>query len=87
MLRKNLLLISLIIISSLTLHAEDWPIYKGNIYFTGNNDEITVKNSNLKWLFQADNVVLNPINSDGRVYFLDLVKNVYCLDEERGRLL
>ncbi len=87
MLRKNLLLIPLIIISSLTLRAEDWPIYKGNIYFTGNNDEITVKNSNLKWLFQADNVVLNPITSDGRVYFLDLVKNVYCLDEERGRLI
>ncbi|HPJ35847.1 MAG TPA: PQQ-binding-like beta-propeller repeat protein [Spirochaetota bacterium] len=87
MLRKNLFFILFVIISGLALHAEDWPIYKGNIYFTGNNDEITVKNNNLKWLFQADNVVLNPIVSDGRVYFLDLKKQVYCLDEERGRLL
>lgn len=87
MLRKSLLVSAIILLSSLSTLADDWPIYKGNIYFTGNNDEITVKNSNLKWLYQADNVVLNPITSDGKVYFLDLVKNVYCLDEERGRLL
>jgi len=66
--------------------AEDWPIYKGNIYFTGNNDEITVKNNNLKWLYQATETVLNPIASDGMIFFIDLSKNVYCLDEESGRL-
>ncbi len=67
--------------------ASDWPIYKGNIYYTGNNDEITVKNNNLKWLYQADEAVFNPICSDGKVYFTDLKKNVYCLDEETGKAL
>jgi outer membrane protein OmpA-like peptidoglycan-associated protein/outer membrane protein assembly factor BamB len=69
------------------LEAADWPIYKGNIYFTGNNDEIIVKNNNLKWLFESPATVFNPIVSDGRVYFLDIRKNVYCLDEEEGKLL
>ncbi len=67
--------------------SSDWPIYKGNIYFTGNNDEITVKNSNLKWLFQAEHYVFNPIVSDGMVYFLDLKKNIYCLNEDTGKLV
>jgi len=67
------------------LLSNDWPIFKGNIYYTGNNDEITVKNGNLKWLYQAENRVLNPIVSAGRIYFLDLAKKVYCLDEERGK--
>ncbi len=79
-------LICLVIISCTSAYSEDWPIYKGNIYFTGNNDEITVKNSNLKWLFQASSVVLNPIASDGMIYFLDMKKNVYALDEETGKL-
>ena len=67
--------------------STDWPIYKGNIFFTGNNDEITVKNNNLKWLFQATDMVYNPIISDGMVYFVDIRKNVYCLDEDSGRLI
>ncbi len=66
--------------------ASDWPIYKGNIFFTGNNDEITVKNNNLKWLFQAGDTVYNPIVSEGMVYFVDVKKNVYCLDEDSGKL-
>ncbi|HSV96868.1 MAG TPA: OmpA family protein [Spirochaetota bacterium] len=69
------------------LRAADWPIYKGNIYFTGNNDEIVVNNNNLKWLFESPGTVFNPVVSDGKVYFLDIKKNVYCLDEEEGKLL
>lgn len=69
------------------LTGSDWPIYKGNIYFTGNNDEVIVKNNNLKWLYQADERVFNPIVSDGKVYFVDIKANLYCLDEEYGKLL
>ncbi|MBN1496162.1 MAG: OmpA family protein [Spirochaetes bacterium] len=65
--------------------ASDWPVYKGNIFYTGNNDEITVKNNNLKWLFQATDMAYNPIISDGMVYFVDIRKNVYCLDEDSGK--
>ena len=69
------------------LYAKDWPIFKGNIYFTGNNDEIIVKNNNLKWLFQADARAFNPIVSEGKIYLLDKKSNIYCLDEEYGKLL
>jgi outer membrane protein assembly factor BamB len=69
------------------LNAGDWPIYKGNIYFTGNNDEIVVRNNNLKWLFQADERVFNPVVSDGRIYFVDMAASVYCVDEEYGKLI
>lgn len=64
----------------------DWPIYKGNIYFTGNNDEIVVKNNNLKWLFQGDSLVYNPVISDGYVYFIDRYGKLYSVNEDDGRL-
>jgi len=80
------ILLSFLICGTILYAEEDWPIYKGNIYFTGNNDEITVKNNNLKWLYQATEAVLNPIASDGMIFFIDLSKNVYCLDEESGKL-
>ncbi len=82
--RYSLILIIFILFS---LTGSDWPIYKGNIYFTGNNDEIIVKNSNLKWLFQGDDRVFNPVVSDGMVFFTDRRGNVYCLDEEFGKLI
>ncbi|HOA08020.1 MAG TPA: PQQ-binding-like beta-propeller repeat protein, partial [Spirochaetota bacterium] len=69
------------------LFSSDWPLYKGNIYFTGNNDEITVKNANLKWLFQADDRVFNPVASDGLLFFVDIRGQVYCLDEETGLII
>lgn len=72
---------------SIPLIAQDWPIYKGNIYFTGNNDELIVKNANLKWLFQADSRTYNPIVSDGKVYFVDHNADLYCVNEEYGKLL
>lgn len=86
MIRRAFFIITVFLMLVVSLSGQDWPIYKGNIYFTGNNDEITVKNSNLKWLFQASEMVLNPIASDGMIFFIDLSKNVYCLDEETGKL-
>lgn len=77
----------IIFIFQVTVFSQDWPIYKGNIYFTGNNDEIIVKNNNLKWLFQAEDRVYNPIVSDGRIYFIDHKAQLYCLDEEYGFLI
>lgn len=83
-LRMRLLPLCLILLSA-AVRASDWPVYKGNIFFTGNNDEITVKNNNLKWLFQAVDMVYNPIISDGMVFFVDIKKNVYCLEEDSGK--
>ncbi len=83
--RFFLLLIIITAFISVSL-GSDWPVYKGNIFYTGNNDEITVKNNNLKWLFQASDMVYNPIISDGLIFFVDIKKNVYCLDEDSGKL-
>ena len=83
---KTVLILTVLLLST-DLFAKDWPMYKGNIYFTGNNDEIIVKNSNLKWMFQAIDRTFNPIVSDGRIYLLDKKSNLYCLDEEYGKLI
>jgi len=69
-----------------SLHAKDWPIYKGNIYFTGNNDEIIVKNNKLKWAFIAKHKIKNPVVYDGKILFLDTYKNIYCLNQN-GKLI
>ena len=75
-----------IIIPAQNSYSDDWPIYKGNIYFTGNNDEIIVKNSKLKWLFQSGDRIFNPVVSDGDVFFIDRVAKIYSLDQDRGTL-
>ncbi|MDH5718686.1 MAG: OmpA family protein [Spirochaetia bacterium] len=67
--------------------AGDWPVYKGNLYFTGNNDEIIVKNGDLKWLFQAPDIVLDVILSDDKLYFSDIKKIIYCLDAKTGKMI
>ena len=68
------------------ISADDWPIYKGNIYFTGNNDEIIVKSNTLKWLFQATGRAVNPVVSDGNVFFLDMNSHIYSVRELNGAL-
>lgn len=73
-----------LMLNTCVLTAQDWPLFKGNIYFTGNNDEIIVKNANLKWLFQADDRSFNPVPSDGILYFLDMRGQLYALEEESG---
>ena len=65
----------------------DWPIFKGNLYFTGNNDELIVKNNEIKWTFLADSAIQNPVVSDRRVFFIDLDGQVYCLNEDWGNLI
>ena len=67
--------------------AKSWPVYKGNLYFTGNNDELIVKNKRIRWIFQADKKVDNPIVSDGFLYFTDRNKNLYCVSELSGSLI
>lgn len=85
---KKIIFALIIVVSAVcVLSSQDWPIYKGNIYFTGNNDEIVVKNGNLKWLYQASARIYNPVVSDGKIYFIDQKAFLYCLDEEYGTLL
>ena len=74
-------------LASNRIPAKSWPVYKGNFYFTGNNDEIIVKNKRIRWIFQADKKVDNPIVSDGFLYFTDRNKNLYCVSELSGSLI
>jgi outer membrane protein assembly factor BamB len=83
---RFLLLLNVLLIS-FNSYASNWPVYKGNIFFTGNNDEIVVPNGNLKWLYQANDRIHNPVVSDGRVYFIDNSAQLYCLDERSGRFI
>jgi len=66
------------------LSAEDWPVYKGNLYLTGNNDELIVKNKNIKWIFKGKGHLYNPIISDSMVYVIDRSARLFALDEETG---
>ncbi len=86
LIKKIPLVLAFLLLPLFTL-GNNWPIFKGNIYFTGNNDEIVVKNNNLKWLFQADDRVFNPIVSEGMIFFIDQKGNLYCLDEDYGKLI
>lgn len=84
---KYLIHILLLFILSTTIFAGDWPIYKGNLFFTGNNDEIIVSNNQLKWLFVAKDRVFNPVVSDGRIYFVDKNAFLYCIKEDSGHII
>jgi len=67
--------------------AGDWPVYKGNLYLTGNNDEIVIKNNHIKWIFEGKTPVYNPVVSDGIVYIIDKQAIIYALDEGSGEVL
>jgi len=76
----------------LTFYAEnvfaaDWPMYKGNLYFSSNNDEIPANGNDVKWIFRGQSRMLNPIVSDNLVYSIDLKKNIYALDKESGAVI
>lgn len=66
-------------------NGQDWPVYKGNLFLTGNNDELIVKNKNIKWVFRAKTTLFNPIVSDSMVYLVDRKARLYALDEQTGR--
>lgn len=85
--RKLILFAFIILTTTSYLFAGDWPIYKGNLFFTGNNDEIVVSNNQLKWLFLAKDRVFNPVASDGRIYFVDKNAFLYCIDEDSGNII
>lgn len=82
---KRVWFISLFFVFAGSVFAEDWPVYKGNQYFTGNNDEMIVKGNAIRFIYRAPAKVENPIVSDGLVYFLDQKKNLFCIRADNGR--
>ncbi len=84
--KKNRLFLSFLLMG-LFFSASDWPVYMGNVYFTGNNDQLIVQTNTVQWTFIAYTTWFNPIVSDGRVYVSDLNKQIVCLDLVTGREL
>ncbi|MFQ5647904.1 MAG: PQQ-binding-like beta-propeller repeat protein [Candidatus Aenigmatarchaeota archaeon] len=69
-----------------------WPpaYYQGTVFF-GSQDKnlyaLDSESGELKWKFQAPDVVHSPVVLDGKVYVGCQDQNLYCLDAVRGRLL
>lgn len=79
------LLTPLLLFTAAPTSPSDWPVYKGNMFLTGNNDELVVSNNRIKWIYRAENSIFNPIISDGKVYLIDKSAKAHCLDEETGK--
>lgn len=67
--------------------ASDWPMYRGNHYLTGNNDQVVPRSLGLAWKWSDGARVFQAIASDGRVYCTSMKKRIYCLDLEQGKQL
>ncbi|MBL8992888.1 MAG: PQQ-binding-like beta-propeller repeat protein, partial [Spirochaetia bacterium] len=66
--------------------AADWPIYRGNVFFTGNNDEVAPTNTRIFYTVKTDAKIFYPIISDGVVFFTTGAGCLYAIDEETGEL-
>lgn len=66
--------------------AADWPIYRGNVFFTGNNDEVAPTNTRIFYTVKTDAKIFYPIVSDGVIFFTTGAGCLYAIDEETGEL-
>ena len=69
------------------LWGEDWPIYKGNVYFTANNDDIAPLNQGILWYLQTDNIINAPIASEGVLYFTTRDGYLHAVNQQDGKRL
>ncbi len=76
-----ILILSLNVIS----FSADWPMYMGNFYLTGNNDEIAPDSNRLNWAFKAPKYVTNAIAANLTVYVTSTDGYIYAVNEETGR--
>ncbi|MBN8217860.1 MAG: OmpA family protein [Spirochaetes bacterium] len=73
-------------LSAVSLMAADWPLYRGNMYFTGNNDDAVPSTNRAYFSLKADSAIHTPIAVDGFMYFTTLRGFLYRVDEETGDL-
>lgn len=69
-----------------TMMAADWPLYRGNMYFTGNNDDAIPSTNKPYFSVKADSAIRNPIAVDGFLYFTTERGFIYRVDEETADL-
>ncbi len=65
----------------------DWPMYMGNHYLTGNNDEIVPQDNYLNWVFKAPSYLYCPVSHKNMVFVTCLDKYIYALNEITGEIV
>ncbi len=70
-----------------SLWSQNWPIYKGNVFFTGNNDAISPIGKDIVWKVKTDGMANSPIVSEGRVYFSTRGGFLYAAKESSGKVI
>ena len=83
--KKISLFFLLLLLIPLKLSA-DWPMFMGNHYLTGNNDEIVPEDNKLNWTFAAPSYLYYPVSHKGMVFVTCLDKHLYAVDEITGRM-
>ena len=51
-----------------TILFADWPMFMGNQYLTGNNDEIVPDSNALNWVFTAPSYLYSPISHKNKIF-------------------
>ena len=64
-----------------------WPMYMGNHYLTGNNDEIVPQDNYLNWAFKAPSYLYYPVSHKNIVFVNCLDKYIYALNEITGEII
>lgn len=83
---KNLILLLFIICFPFSLCA-NWPMYMGNHYLTGNNDEIVPDSTSLNWYFKAPSFLFYPVPHKNIVFANCMDKNIYALNKITGEVI
>lgn len=79
----RIILFIIIIITPILLIA-DWPMFRGNHYLTGNNDEIVPDQASLNWYFHAPSSLYYPVPHKDMVLVGCLDGYLYALDKITG---
>lgn len=75
-----IILLTLLLLWPLTGSA-DWPMFMGNHYLTGNNDEIVPDKNFMNWNFTGPSYLYYPVPHKGLVLVNCLDKYIYALDK------
>lgn len=63
-----------------------WPMFMGNHYLTGNNDEIVPEKKHLNWHFQAPSYLFYPVPYQDLVFVGCMDKHLYAIHKITGEV-
>jgi len=75
----SILTVVLLFIPGILIAA--WPMFMGNHYLTGNNDEIVPDSEYLNWSLQAPSYLFYPVPHHNVIYVNCMDKYVYAINE------